>query len=211
MRGGLLSGSLQLLLTAFGLGSSLAALGLGLAREPLLENLLNRQEINLLRCYKRIDLTARAHLQHLAQIGHSLVDGDRNLPILQLTLELLAARAGILVLLGTEVGFDAGASLRRNTEREPIGLRSLVLLRHNLHDIAIMQHLTDRHGTTIHPRARTGCAEVGVDIERKVQHGSTLGEFADVAIGRKDKDLAGRGGGIETLRERLSGLLQHLP
>ena len=50
-----------------------------------------------------------------------------------------------------------------------------------------------------------------MDVKGEVQNGSTLGEFAYIAIGRKDKNLACRGLGIETLRERVRGLLQRLP
>ena len=48
-------------------------------------------------------------------------------------------------------------------------------------------------------------------VKGEVQNGSTLGKFADISIGREDKNLARRGFGIEALRERVGGLLQRLP
>ena len=95
----LLLRSLQLLLLALGLGSRHTTLLLGLTREPLLQYLLDREEVNLLQGNHRIYLTARANLQHLAQIGHSLVDGNRDFPVLELALQLLTTDAGVLHLL----------------------------------------------------------------------------------------------------------------
>ena len=94
--------SLRLLLLTLSLGSCHAALLLRLARNPLLEDILDVEEVNLLLGNHRIDLAARAHLQHLAKIGHSLVDGNIYLPVLQLALQLLTAYAGVLHLLGTQ-------------------------------------------------------------------------------------------------------------
>ena len=47
-------------------------------------------------------------------------------------------------------------------------------------------------------------------VEGEVQDGSPFGQFAYIAIGRKDKYLARRGFCIETLRQRVRGLLQRL-
>ena len=95
----LLLRSLQLLLLALGLGSRHTTLLLGLTREPLLQYLLDREEVNLLQGDHRIYLTTCANLQHLAQIGHGLVDGNRDFPVLELALQLLTTDAGVLHLL----------------------------------------------------------------------------------------------------------------
>ena len=104
-------GRLTLLLLALGLGSRHAALLLRLARNPLVENLLDRDEVNLLQGNHRIHLASRAHLEHLAKICHSLVDGDIYLPILQLALQLLAAHTGVLHLLLAQERLNAATRL----------------------------------------------------------------------------------------------------
>ena len=205
-----LSLRLHSLLKLFRLGCRSTSLILSLAREPMLEHILYVEEVQLLGSYRRVDLPAGAYLQLATYIRHSLIYRHSNLPILELSLQLLTSYTCELLLLGTQHRLDTIAGFRRNTEGEPVGFGLLVLLRHNLHNITIMQHLADRHSTIVHPATRTGRAQARMYVEGEVQHGSTLGQLTYVAIGCEDKNLTRRGLCLKTLRELMCGLLQRL-
>ena len=187
-----------------------APLLVGTARDPACQDILYGLKVELLRADHRLHLAARTHLELTPQIGHGLVDRDTDLPVLELALQLLTPHARILHLLLTQVGLDARARLRRDADIEPVGLRRLVLLRQDLDYIAVMQHVAYRCGAVVHLGARTCTPQTGMYVECEIQHRRPLGQLAYVAVGREDEDLARGGLGLETLRQRVRRLLQHL-
>ena len=110
-------------------------------------------------------------------------------------------------LLLAQEALDLVARLRRDDEREPVGLGRLVLLRQDLHDVAVAQRFADRHGAVVHLAARAGRAQIGVDVEGEVEQRGPFGQLAQVAVGGEDEDLARGGFGVETLRQRVRRVL----
>ena len=197
-------------LLPFDLGGRGAALLVGFAREVAQEQLLDGPEVEFLRGDQGIDLRSGPHLEVAGQIGYGLVDRDGQFPVLELPLELLAAHARVLGLLLAQERLDLVARLRRDHEVQPVCLGRLVFLREDLDDIAVVQQFAERGRAVVHLAAHTRRAEVGVDIEGKVEQRSPLGELAQIAVGREDEDLARSRLGVETLGQRVGCVLHQL-
>ena len=194
----------------FGLSLGRTTLLVGLAREPLGQNLLYHRKVYLLLGNKFVEGCTCALLVVFAEVGHHLVDALCYLPVLELALELLTTEVCTLGLLLANHRLDLLLRLLRHHKVEPVGLWLLVLLRENLHDVAIAELLANRHRATIHLTSRAGATEVRVDVESKVQDGSTVRQLADVTIWGVDKYLARGRLGIETLGYILLGLAHQL-
>ena len=184
-------------------GSRRATLLVSLATQVARDDLLDLREVDLLVQNSVVKLCSCTDFQRLTQIDHRVVDGDVHLPILQLSLQLLASQTCLTSLLLAQELTDFVAGLGGCYNIEPIRLGGLILLGEDLDDVAIAQHLADRNIAVIDLCAGAGATHIRVDIECKIEHRRTLGQLAQVALGREDKDFTRGGLGVESLHQRV--------
>ncbi len=116
----------------------------------------------------------------------------------------------MLGLLLAQERLDFVPCLGSDNHREPVGLGRLVLGSLDFDNVAVVQHVADGRRTAVDLAADTGGAERGVDVERKIEQRGPLGQLAQVAVGREDENLARSGLGVETLGQRMGGVLHQL-
>ena len=116
-------------------------------------------------------------------------------------------------LLVAQVAFDGSLRFGGGHDAEPLALRTLTLGCHNLHLIAALQHVRDRHHLVVHLRPDTMFAQVGVHHVGKIQYGRILRQRLYFAFGRKDKHLVRKQIQLEVIQECHGigiGVLQYL-
>ena len=177
-------------LVALGFGRGGTALFVGFARDMAGEDLLDRAQVDFLRGDQCVDFRAGADFEVFDQVGHRLVDGQREFPVLELAFELFAPHARMFGLFFAQVGLDLVAGLRRDHEVEPVGFGRLVLLGQDFDDVAVVELFADRDRPVVDLAPHARGTQRGVDVEREVQERSPFGQFPQVAVGREDEDLA---------------------
>ena len=178
---------------------ALAALLFGLARKPPHKGFLDGCQIDTLRADLHVKLRAGAQPVVFDQIGDGLIDRGGEFPVPEFAFQLLASQAAAAGFVLAQHRPDFGAGLGSDRKAEPIRLGGLVFLGEDFDNVAVVQHLADRNRAVIDFPARAGGSQVGVDVERKVEHRGPLGQLAQVAVGREDEDFARGRLRVETL------------
>ena len=111
------------------------------------------------------------------------------LTVLHLALQLLLGQSMLARSHLLERLLDFHTRLGSYHIVEPSLLRCLRALRHDLHLIAAMQHLLDRHILAIHASTYAATSQLGVNQESKVEHCSTFRQLIEIALWREDEHL----------------------
>ena len=135
---------------------------------------------------------AEAHLaDHVRQQRRARELLRRQAGLVEVLLEQLAARVlGVLARLGLEPRLDLVARAGGLDDRQPVARRAaLALGGQDLHDVARLQLVVQRHDLAVDLRADAAVADVRVDLVGEVQRRRPGGERLDLALGREDEDL----------------------
>jgi hypothetical protein len=84
---------------------------------------------------------------------------------------------------------DLDARLRGLHDVEPVLLRRLLRRGENLDLVAALERMVDAHVAAVDFGAHAARAELGVNQEGKVEHGSPFGQLVEVAVGGEDEYL----------------------
>ena len=127
------------------------------------------------------------------QISHQLVDrlfGQVDLQMLELALEDLPPVAGRFAHILVQGSLDLVARPGGLDKFEPLRLRLLVLAGDDLHLVAALQDVVQRHQRTVHLCPQAARADGAVDRESEVERCRPFGQAAQIAFGGEDEDLA---------------------
>ena len=109
--------------------------------------------------------------------------------VLEAAFEGFLGKSGTLQLHLGELLAYLGACLGGNGYVEPVAFGCLVGIGQDFHLVTALQLGSHRHILAIHTPTGTTAAYIRMNAVGKVEHGSTLGQLEQVALGGEDKDF----------------------